>query len=196
MLSILCVTRNELCVQRLLEKMKKDADFIGAEFVKVVDGVDVHSNGSIESVLDEAIAMCKDGWILRLDDDEEMSADLKSWFHSSPVAIPDLFTFPRLNLWVDERHYILNENLYPDLQTRLAKKEQSGGRQVIHAGSPFGVGGIVDKPILHHKFLIRDYNERKAIAERYESIAPGAGMGFYKVYSLPEDCIEIRTGEL
>jgi len=193
MISILCVTKNEPHAEPFLTAMENDAKVIGAEFVRVVDGVDVHSNGCIESVLDQAVSMCHGDYVLRLDDDESLSGGLRRWLQVPSSLASGIYTFPRRNLWGNDTHYITNDLLCPDLQTRLTTKDKAGGRGMIHGGSPFGIGTIISLPILHHKYLVRSYEERKAIAETYESISPGAGFGFYKIYSLPEDCIAIRT---
>ncbi|RPI95498.1 MAG: hypothetical protein EHM40_02790 [Chloroflexi bacterium] len=194
-LSILCVTKNEPRAKPFLADMCLVAEALGAEFVKVVDGTDVHSGGYLESVLDEAVAMCHGDYVLRLDDDEMIGEDFVDWLSRGEFD-SGIYTFPRWNLWGDEKHYIVNDMLYPDLQTRLTAKELAGGRQTIHSGSPFGIGMVMSFPILHYKYLVKSYAERKAIAQIYERIVPGAGFGFYKIYSLPEDCTAIRTEEI
>ena len=46
-------------------------------------------------------------------------------------------------------------------------------------------------PILHTKFLLKDYEERKAIAENYDSVRAEAGTGkVYLPFSLPEDSFQ------
>jgi hypothetical protein len=48
-------------------------------------------------------------------------------------------------------------------------------------------GTVIKQPILHYKFLIKTYEERLEIANRYESVAKNAGLGAYRVWTLPED---------
>lgn len=99
----------------------------------------------------------------------------------------DLFAFPRCNV-IEGDKFILNKPLFPDLQTRLTKAEKAGGRKEIHAGSPFGTGTVIPCAIMHDKFIVRSYEERKSIAENYESVKTGCGLGeHYRAFSLWED---------
>lgn len=205
-LSILCVTRAEECVLPLLHKLRVDTLDLSAEFVLIADGEEahytlshngfdrlskgsnipiVHSKGYIESVLDEAIEFTRGNYILRIDDDESLSTPLLKWLASGQYRTHDNWTFPRANLWGDEEHYIANPPLWPDYQTRLSIRSKSGGRLAIHAPSPYGAGEIASCPILHHKFLVRTFDDRKRILDQYESMQEGAGSGFIP-FSLPE----------
>ena len=64
-------------------------------------------------------------------------------------------------------------------------KAKAGGRNRVHAGSPFGTGRRAPCAIEHHKFLVRPRDEREALLGRYEQIQPGAGKGF-AMFSVPE----------
>lgn len=201
-LDILCITKGERHALPYIQKMSALAHTIKARLVLVVDGnVDfasfasewadrtgiVWSKGYMESIYADALNYCQSDYILRLDDDETVSPELAAWLAQgkfSPVN-----AFPRMNLWGDETHFINHQMLYPDFQTRLTTREFAGGRDQIHVGSPYGTGTIVPYPIYHHKFLVKSYAERRLIAEGYEKVRPGAGMGLYKIYSLPEDVI-------
>lgn len=202
-LSILCITRNEPHALVFLRDMAMLAYNLGAEFVCVLDDCNkpdvygarfasVKSSGYLESVLDEGIAACMGRYILRLDDDEKVSAPLFNWLVSGDYVNADIFTFARVNLWQDEQHVIANPPLYPDFQTRLTVREKAGGRGKLHSGSPFGPGVLMDYPIEHHKFLVRSYEQRKELAERYERIEAGGGLGEYKVFNLPEDVLDLQ----
>ena len=204
-LSILCVSKGELCAISLLRKLKFDAIEIGAEFVLVADGQEarkrlsqelrgsryyfpssvVNSNGSIESVLDEAISFTDSEYILRVDDDESISPAMLAWLARREYEKDSHWMFPRLNLWQDAEHYISTPPLYPDYQTRLSTREKSGGRYALHCGSPYGGGTLAPVSLHHHKFLTKSREERQAIADRYERLQVGAGVDFM-CFSVPE----------
>lgn len=215
-LSILCVTKAEDCVLDLLHKLEMDALYLSAEFVLVADGEEahrklthsgfdrlakgsnipiVHSKGYIESVLDEAVEYTTRDYILRIDDDESTSPPMLEWLLSGVWASHDNWTFPRAHLWGDDGHYISNSPLWPDYQTRLSVKAKSGGRLAIHAPSPYGAGEIAPVPILHHKFLVRSYQDRVRILDGYEHMQEGAGKGFIS-FSLPESVGVVETKSL
>lgn len=181
-LTILCVTQREPFAASFLAELADLADAIGASYVEY----DGRGTGCIEHVLDDAIAECPDGYILRVDDDEVVSYPMKSWLIDRSYVEADHWAFPRRNLWPDENAYITSPPLYPDLQTRLSVKAKSGGRWSPHDGSPFGTGTVAPVGLEHHKFLVRSYDERRAIVDRYDSIMPGAGSG-WRAFSLPEE---------
>lgn len=198
-LTFLCVTSNGQHARPFIERMAADAETLGAAFVLALDGqltlpwmrnlrAEVHevsSGGYLESVLDTAVALCPDGYILRLDDDERLSADALAWLSQAGYRMADHWAFRRANLWPDEQHRIANEPLWPDLQTRLSTKAKSGGRSTVHVGSPYGTGTIAPGFIEHHKFLVRPRDERERLVDHYEQIQPGAGRAF-SMFSLPE----------
>ncbi|UYN89894.1 MAG: glycosyltransferase family 2 protein [Anaerolineales bacterium] len=213
-LSLLCVTKGEPHAAEFLADTSVQAAALGAEFVVAHDGdflagADaeiaarlsaipklgansmhylVKSNGSIESVLDEAASVCSGDYILRIDDDELISAEMMLWLYSGEYTQSDVWSFPRKHLWRDG--YLTNPPLYPDIQTRLTVKEKAGGRKQVHDGSPFGAGRVANVHILHHKFLVKSYVERKALAARYDSLREGAGTGHWLPFNLPEDAFE------
>ena len=175
-----------------------------AEFVLGVDGSDIQierayeysskvvpvkSLGYLESVLDSVVSECSGDYIFRLDDDEFFSSTLSEWL-SKDTFRHSLYHFPRANLWGDERHFIVNDGLYPDVQVRFSTKAQALGRDKIHCISPFGFGQYVQARILHYKFLVKSYEERREIAKTYELVRKGAGLGEFKRYSLPEDVFD------
>lgn len=199
-LTILCVTQGELHAEPFIRQMAGDAHAIGAPFVLVIDGPKerhwldhtdsvrfVQSEGYIESVLDQAITACPEGYILRLDDDESIPADTFEWLKACEYRQADHWAFPRHHLWPDCEHYIENAPLWPDLQTRLSVKAKAGGRRAIHAGSPHGTGRVAPVAIEHHKFLVRSREEREAIAAKYERLQSGSGSGHYRAFSVPEE---------
>jgi glycosyltransferase involved in cell wall biosynthesis len=210
-LSILCVTNNEHPhVEKFIKAMRQLATNLEAELVLGLDGekaqsaswrhlADVSLNLKAdklqETVSDQAVAACHGDWVLRLDDDEMASPALFIWLFNLTRKTSDknnikdtLYTFPRVYLYPDDKHYLVNDGMMPDLQTRLGKKELMYGVTYVHAGNPNGTGTVVPYAIEHHKLLVRDYKDRQKIAARYESIRPGAGsLPEYARYNLPED---------
>lgn len=204
MLSILCVTRAERYALPFLEHMDALAQLLNAEFVIACDGEDAANTisqsdllcvyltvsvqgPSLESVLDEAVAACRGTYILRLDDDEQCSDAMITWLCRGNYEEHDHWCFPRVHFWRNILTVIQSEHLWPDYQTRLSIKAKSGGRNQLHAGSPFGRGVIAPVAIEHYKFLVKSYAERQQIAARYEAFAAGFGIGVMLPYSLPED---------
>lgn len=204
-LSILCVTRCGAHAEPFLREMDTLAQDLGAEFVVCVDSSAPRDQGTlmwdgtllintrthlltsagyIESVLDEAVATCVGEYVLRLDDDERVSPDMAAWLKAQTYFDNNHWAFPRMHLWPDAEHYIANEPLWPDLQTRLSVKDMSGGRTQIHAGSPFGTGKIAEVAIEHHKFLVRSREERAALMAEYRAIMPSADD--WLPFSVPE----------
>lgn len=203
-LSILCITKCEPHAERFIMAMRDVAVDCNAE---VVIGFDytggpwpmkatsatgrmrcfqICSDGHIESVLDQMIAVCSGDYVLRLDDDERVTVGMAEWLRTRQYQTGEHWALPRMNLWGDERHYIANPPLWPDLQTRLSVKAKAGGRAGVHDGSPFGTGTVAPVAMEHHKFLIRSRDEREAQAAHYESLRPGAGSGHYLAFSVPE----------
>lgn len=190
-LTILCVSQFGTHSESFVRHFAETADAIGARLVIGADAtppawmdsvacdcVALHSEGYIESVLDEAVAACDAGYVLRMDDDERISAPMVRWLADGDYRTNDHWAFPRMHLWPDEAHYITNAPLWPDLQTRLSVKAKAAGRSRIHAGSPFGTGRIAECVIEHHKFLARPLAERERLVEHYERLQSGAGEQF------------------
>jgi hypothetical protein len=153
----------------------------------------------VESVLDRVIAECVAPWVLRLDDDETCSQGMVNWLRAGGYTTADVWKFNRAHLWGSADTYLEAPQLWPDHQTRLSVRAKAGGRAWIHAGSPFGGGELapVDAAILHHKFLVRGYDARKAIGERYDAVQPGAGIaGGMRAFQLPEDVFGDRLEAL
>lgn len=197
-LTILCVSQFGEHAESFVRHFAETADAVDARLVVGADAappawldeiacecIGLRSEGFIESVLDEAIAACDDGYVLRMDDDEKISRPMVRWLADGGYRDADHWAFPRLHLWPDERHYVTNAPLWPDLQTRLSVKAKAGGRTRIHQGSPHGTGRIADCPIEHWKFIVRDREERERLVAHYEGLQSGAGERF-SPFSLPE----------
>ncbi len=202
-LSILCVTNGEPHAGQFLLRMSRLARLLNAEFVIGLDGpakkagfnmwctksvkLPAHEVPLQEMVSDVAVKACTGDYLLRLDDDEAVSPALQDWLSLHGYEGGQLFSFPRVYLYPDQDHILMNEGMYPDLQTRLGKRELMLGYTYIHAGNPNGSGQIIPYAIEHHKLLVKSYEQRVAIGERYEAIREGAGTRpEYARYNLPE----------
>lgn len=204
-LSIVCVTNGESHVGSYVKRMRQLADNLKAEFVLGLDGqtaqtsklreyadtaidLPAHDVPLQEKVLDLAIEQCKGAYVLRLDDDEVVSQALEMWLAKKEYENGKLFAFPRVYMFNDESHVLANEGIWPDLQTRLGLKPLMFGVNGIHAGNPNGTGAVIPYALEHHKLLVKSYEQRKEIADRYEAIRPGAGYSdTYARYNTPED---------
>lgn len=201
-LSILCVTKAEPHALRMIGDLVASSQSLGCECVIVADGTQAlawlnnlglngqcklglaASKGYIESVLDEAITLTTGDYILRIDDDERISAGMIEWLREQRYLSSPHWKFARAHVWHNNT-YILDHPLWPDHQTRLSTRELSGNRNTIHCGSPHGGGKLAPVVIEHWKFLVRSREQRQEIVDRYERLQPGAGNNF-KVFSVPE----------
>jgi hypothetical protein len=205
LLSILTVTKAEPHVGFFLRQMQQLAIASNAEFVIAGDGteainklkrggfgdenvlVSVKSNGILESVLDPAVRCCSGKYILRIDDDECVSPEMFRWIVNQDFTEADHWKFSRAHLWHVPSLYITNGPLWPDHQTRLSIRKKSGGRTTVHAGSPFGGGRLAPVILEHWKFLVKTREERREIAERYDSHGKGFGTLGMLPFNVPEE---------
>ena len=208
-ISILCVTDGKPHAFQFLNEMSLLAKRLECEFLLALDGnndnitaqyafIDAikylcskHPIGLQEQIMDEAVRACSGDYILRLDDDEKVSPALESWLLTRQYESGNLFSFPRVYMYPDTKHILCNEGMFPDLQTRLGKKELMYGVNHIHAGNPNGTGVIINKAIEHHKLIIKTLDERREIKERYDAIRPGAGSDpHFAQFNTPEEVFE------
>ncbi len=203
MISLVCVTKGEPHAPYFLNEMHNFCVKHNAEFIVGGDGdkgyqmaqlfgdvaVQVHSEGYLESVIDEVLAKANFEWVLRLDDDETMSPAMEEWIvgRSWKDASETIYSFPTAWLWGDRNHFITVPPFVGDFHPRFTRKDSSMGvERVPHAGNIHGLGTIVPVLHLHHKFLVKDYEKRYEIACRYESLREGAGFGLHRPFTLPE----------
>ena len=205
LLSILTVTKAEPYAGYFLKQMQQLAIAANAEFVIAGDGteainklkhlgfgdedvlVSVKSAGFIESVLEATVRCCSGKYILRIDDDECVSPEMFRWIVNQDFTEADHWKFARAHLWHRADLYITNPPLWPDHQTRLSVKKKSGGRSSIHAGSPHGGGKLAPVTLEHWKFLVKSREERRAIANNYDSHGMGLGTHGMLPFNIPEE---------
>lgn len=204
LLSILTVTKAEPFTGFFLRQMQQLAIAANAEFVIAGDGseainklkragfgdenilVSVKSNGTMESVLDAAVRCCSGKYILRIDDDECVSPEMFSWIVRQDYTEHDHWKFSRAHLWHLPNLYITNPPLWPDWQTRLSIRKKSGGRPILHSGSPFGGGRLAPVILEHWKFVVKTKEERWAIGRFNDQFGPGYGTGNMLPFNVPE----------
>jgi hypothetical protein len=213
-LSVLCVTNNKYGdAGKFILALHTFCTQTGAELVLGLDrekaqraawrnlaniALNLEADKLQEDVLDQAVAACTRDWIFRIDDDETISPALAEWLgHRYYQALGyDLYAFPRVHFWPDEHHIISNDGVYPDLQTRLGRKNKMYGVNHVHAGNPNGTGAVVPYALEHHKLICRTLEQRKEIAAHYESIRPGAGTRLeYARSNWPEQFFDLQTME-
>ena len=191
-LSILCVT-NELprtnpFIQHYFDVavMLKLHD-IDAEVVIARDGKDVHSQGYIESALDEAVALTSGRYVLRIDDDERISPAMARWLSRGEFRAAPNWTFPRVHFWRDVNTVIFERYYFPDPQTRLSVRQMAGGNRQIHSASPYGSGETAKVCLEHHVYLVKSYEERIETAKRYNAIMHGGDGGQYRASAIEDE---------
>jgi hypothetical protein len=202
-LSIVCVTRAEDKVISFLKLMCKHAEYLDAEFVLCLDisrdNLDrypiiqnlapvitvLESKGYVESILETAFSATKGNWILRLDDDEEISYGMLKWLKARKYLEHDVWMIPTAALWPNENMFITSPPLWPDQHMRLFTWDKATWPDHIHAGAP-EMGPMAPVAIKHHKYLISSYKDRLTKARNYDIIKPGAGTGAHLAFTLPE----------
>lgn len=201
-LSIFCVTKAEPHAGAFLEEMRLLSLALGSQFVIGADGPDaervlrdlgfrrhlirVDSAGYLESVHDQVLGACTGDYVLRLDDDERCSPAMLLWLRNEGYRIDHHWHFARAAMWTPAT-LLVTDKLWPDPQTRLSLNGMAGGRDHIHAGSPYGQGTQAPGVIEHYNFILRPLAERRLKAARYEAIKPGAGSGGMLPFIVPED---------
>lgn len=200
-LSIVCITRGQPHAEHFISLMRDASTAINAEFVIGADGyeafvlaqdysdvtIPVMSSGYIESVLNQVLLSANGIWVLRLDDDEEISPALFDFLRNRSYLTSSLWRIPTMALYQDTSHYISNPPLFPDAHLRLTTWKYRGGwDDEVHAPSPHQTDAIAPAAILHHKYLLKTLEERQATADRYENITTGAGRGIHAPFTIPE----------
>jgi len=213
-LTVLTITRGESHSLPFLQNLSDFAKSIGVEYLIGLDMfanieidlmkigtcrmVPCTSSGAIEHVLADVSQKAHSDWILRIDDDESMSAAMEDWIKQGDwlTDTHTHYSFPTAWLWGDESHYIVNDRMYPDIHMRLVKHNLMGDwpRQP-HAIIERDAKHVVPAMLLHHKFLVKNYSERQTVAARYDYLSDGLGSNeVYKRYNLPEDVFDpIKT---
>ncbi len=204
-LSVCALTCGNPYAPRFLAEFRQLARDLGAEFVVAGDGergvamarqfsknvLLLNLNGRTpEYAIAPTVSASQGDWILRFDDDETCSAAMREWLLAREWerGVEQVYSFPYAWLWGDERHFITSAPFWVDPHARLMPRQMTAQwGDCVHAGNPFGVGKIVPVAHLHHKFIVRTFEQRLATARQYDGYAMGAGTGsYYGQFTTPE----------
>lgn len=146
-------------------------------------------DGSYESVLNEAAAVCRHDWILYGHDDE-------LWTPACVALLPSLlytgkqeFIFPRKHIVGQTGSWITSAPWFPDGQLRLRSRaawQQYPWPRRVHAVPEPWQRMTVQTPIWHLKFLVKSENLRKERLARWGEMWDEARSDHYRRFSLPE----------
>lgn len=203
-LSILVFTRGDVFAARFLGEFKELAKRLDALYVIAGDGEQgarlahkfadvifrVDANGLQETQIANVAKQIPTDWTLKFDDDETVSDAMRDWLLTREwlSGQDKVFSFPYAWLWGDENHFITSSPFWTDPHARLmpTKYFYDWGTNV-HASNPHGEGKIIPVAHKHHKFLVKDFDERRQVAKRYDGFMQGAGTGeHYGKFTLPE----------
>jgi glycosyltransferase involved in cell wall biosynthesis len=119
-----------------------------------------------------ALEQATGDWVLSLDADEEVSAELREEIRSLLVArpaTPDGYAVPRRNIFWGK--WVRHGGLYPDWQVRLFRRGRARfvARAVHESVQVDGPVGRLVSPLLHRSY--RDVSDFLARADRYSTLA-------------------------
>lgn len=203
-LSIICMTRGSSNSFEFLGNIGSIARQLQAEFVVGVDGIrewpaplewsvlPIQSNGYVESALNQLARHTHGQWILRLDDDESISPAMFEWLKERKYLGYPAWAFPTMALWGTKDKFIVSDPFWPDTHVRLTARHLAADWPDEPHGKPKWVkqAKVAPAAILHHKFLLKNYEERRRIADTYESKMEGGGHGRRLIYNCPEDVVD------
>lgn len=183
-LTLLCVTRGEARALPFLSELSQLGHDLNCEVVIGADRcslsidepnqrvVPLTGRDCVEEILNEAIDACTGDYILRLDDDESVSAGMYRWLFARAYEQGEAWFFHRYALWPDTDHLVVSPPFFPDFQQRLTIRAKAKRPPTVHAGSPWP-GYQAPVAIRHHAFIVKTYAERQAITAHYESLIRG-----------------------
>lgn len=208
-LSIICMTRGTIHNADFLFDLTEAAVALGAEMLVGVDGVreypvpislrmkvlPIQTDGFVESGLNQLARHAQGRFVLRLDDDESISPAMLQWLKEKRYEGAPAWVFATAALWGDDKHFITSPPFWPDTHVRLTAWHLASDWPNEPHGKPSWVRTARPAPVAirHHKFLVRTYEERKAIADGYEAKLKGGGHGKRLVYNLPEAVLKQLT---
>ena len=206
-LSIICVTKWEGRAPIFIRAMETAAKVLGADFLVGIDRDDfpldvgttrallIHTNGYVEGGLNQLARRAQGQFILRLDDDESISPLMLEWLRERRYMGYPAWAFPTAALWGDEEYFITTPPFWPDTHIRLTAWHLAADWPDEPHGKPKWErqAKIAPVAIRHHKFLVKNYEQRKAIADTYESKLEGGGHGRRMVFNCPENVLTQLT---
>ena len=183
-LSIACVTQAAPTREHLLNVLAGLAEFLEAELVwgahgsRALEGladqqhvVEVHGE-IFEELIDPVLDRCTGDYVLRIDDDERVSAQLAHWIRSGAYLEHDSWFFSRYHLWPDDQHVIVQPPYFPDFQQRLTTRAKAYRPHTLHAASPYPAWRAPTY-LEHHCYIIEGRDERRRTIAKYEALKLG-----------------------
>ena len=117
-----------------------------------------------------AAAQAQFDWVLNLDADEELSADLRAELQQWKMAATAnraAYSMPRKSRYLGR--WILHSGWYPDRKVRLYRRDVSQMNGQLHDSVRVnGALGCLEGPILHHTFAT--FSEHVAKINRYTTL--------------------------
>lgn len=147
------------------------------------------ATGGLPEIRQEMLEACETEWILRIDSDEELSAEWTDGTWRQLLSLSDYTHFFTPRRWLRSANTFVNESpWWPDPQLRLFRKRHGriGTPPLLHAPIAMtGRGGFCRRlTIEHHALWKAPRSEREAKVRRYEQFRPEGALGFYY---LPEN---------
>lgn len=161
-------------------------------YERLADRVIVVEPGPIEQNIAEMHAACAHDWVLRIDADEVVSAELVRALpalvadeHVRQYAFTRRWLMPSGDAWVDERPW------WPDFQVRLVRRMTAQFSAEVHAPASLDAPRVfVDAPIYHANVPLLTSEERQRKVLEYEVVHLGGPRTFR------EDTVVIYEPEL
>lgn len=152
-----------------------------------------------EQAIDTAISLSTTDWQFRIDDDERMGARFKEYarylLNHNDV---DVYWFPRMWIYPDEKHFLTNPLWYPDIQPRLWRKGFLKATPGIHMHPTTKGANEINYGInIFHYILIQNTYEQRIQRCEMQAKMLGITLEQYKpgmaTYYLPEDHKDMAT---
>jgi hypothetical protein len=150
--------------------------------------------GCYEAYSRDIFRYCTKSWILRLDDDETLSANCTKDMLKRLISDRTVFAYWIPRKWfVDANSYISSSPWYPDYQLRLFRNQISCVELPQYIHSPLTVHGNTEKVehfhLNHWDLIYKSRSEREKKVKYYDALLPGNGYGKYYLYE--DEKIEI-----
>ncbi|MCL2819357.1 MAG: hypothetical protein FWD38_00775 [Oscillospiraceae bacterium] len=169
----------------ILDNIKLENTTIFNEYTTTV--VSLPGKGSLEAYSKDVLYYCTKDWILRVDDDETLSADFTRdviQYYISDRQVTS-YWIPR-RWYINDLEYICTKPWYPDYQLRLYRNLPAIITLPENIHEPLKVygksGKINEIHLKHNDLVIASRNAREKKIERYELMNPGHSTKMFYLY--------------
>jgi hypothetical protein len=143
--------------------------------------------GCYEAYSRDIFRYCAKSWILRLDDDETLSANCTRDVLKVLISDRTVFAYRIPRKWfVGANSYISSPPWYPDYQLRLFRNQISCVDLPQYIHSSLTVHGNTKKVehfhLNHWDLLYKSRSQREEKVKYYDTLLPGNGCGKYYLY--------------